>query len=221
MEKSFANFDEKVGQYAESLFQPQDTVLKKVVSQTAAKGIPMIQVGPMDGLHLEVLTRAFGAKKVVEIGTLAGYSAICLARGLAEGGEIHCFEVSESNAQVAKEHFKMAGVDHRIQIHVGPALENLLAIEKLGPFDLVFIDADKGNYTNYFKWADKNLRVGGAVLADNTFAWGLIADESITGDQKPSVEALRNFNRAAVENKNFRSTILPTGEGLTLSVKLK
>jgi caffeoyl-CoA O-methyltransferase len=221
MEKSFGTFNEKISQYAVKTFKPQDKILEQVVVQTAQKGMPLIQVGDMDGLHLEVLTRAFGAKKVVEIGTLAGYSTICMARALPKDGKIYCFEVSEFNASVAQEHFKLAGVAEKMEMHVGPALETLQNIETEGPFDLVFIDADKGNYANYLKWADKNLRVGGAILADNTFAWGLIADETVTAEQKPSVEALRKFNHDAANNPNFRSTILPTGEGLTLAVKVR
>ncbi|MGE3973378.1 MAG: O-methyltransferase [Bdellovibrionales bacterium] len=220
MEKSFGTSDGKIGEYAEKVFQPVDAILEKVVERTQKEGIPLIQVGGMDGLHLEVLTRAFGAKKIVEIGTLAGYSAICMARALPENGKIYCFEVSPESAAIAQEHFKMAGVEKKTEIHVGPALEKLYAIENQGPFDLVFVDADKGNYTEYMKWAEKNLRIGGALLADNTFAWGLIADESITPEQKPSVTALRKFNQAVADSPRFRSTILPTGEGLTLAVKI-
>ena len=110
----------------------------------------------------------------------------------------------------------------RVQIFVGAALDNLPKIKSEGPFDLVFIDADKTGYPAYLDWAVENLRVGGVFLADNTFAHGLIADPAAeSGPRAESVKAIREFNRKAAQNLRFRATILPTGEGLTMGVRIR
>lgn len=223
MQKIFGQNDPKMATYAEETFKPDDAILQEIRKRSTEQGLPEIQVGPMDGLHLEILTRAFGAKKIVEIGTLGGYSGTCFARGMGEGGRLYTFEVNEDNARVAKDSFRKAGVENRVEIFVGPALENLAKIENLGPFDLVFIDADKVSYPKYLAWAATHLRVGGAVLGDNTFAWGQIADTQFaTPAEEKSITALRQFNTdAASKSGRFVATILPTGEGLTLAVKIR
>jgi caffeoyl-CoA O-methyltransferase len=220
VEKSFGNGDPSITRYAIDTFHPMDKQLESVLDAQKSAGLPSIQVGPMDGLHLEILTRASSARLAVEIGTLGGFSGTCIARGLKAGGKLFTFEVSEQNAAVASSAFAAAGVADRVRVFIGPALQNLSKIESEGPFDLVFIDADKSNYTNYYKWAAKNLRVGGVILADNTFAFGYIADDSKAGEDKPSVAALREFNRTIANDKRFRSPILPPGEGLTFAVKI-
>lgn len=206
----------------EQVFRPEDAILKEVRERGEKKGLPLIQVGKMDGLHLEVLTRAFGVKKAVEIGTLGGYSAISIARGMGPSGKLYTFELSPLHAQTAHESFERAGVSQQIEVIVGPASENLDKIKEKGPFDLVFLDADKTGYVSYLKWAAENLRIGGAVLADNTFAWGMIADDQFeTDEDRLAAVALREFNLAMAQGGRFRSTLLPTGEGLTLGVKIK
>ena len=172
----------------------------------------------MDGLHIEVITRALNAKKAVEIGTLGGYSGTCICRGMGPEGKLYTMEINELNASVAKESFVKAGFEKNTEIHLGPALLNLPRINKFGPFDLVFIDADKDNYPNYLRWAAEHLRIGGVVLGDNTFACGEIYEKS---SGKPSVDALRAFNQECAAGGRFKSTILPTGEGLTFAVKIK
>jgi caffeoyl-CoA O-methyltransferase len=221
-QKTFGQNDPIIADYAEKVFKPEDAVLLRVRESAKTNGLPDIHVGAMDGLHLQVLTKAFNAKKVVEIGTLAGYSGIRIARSLPEDGKLYTFEFTPKHAALAKENFKMAEVDKKVEIYVGAALDNLSKIENLGPFDFVFIDADKSNYSNYFDWAAKNLRVGGAILADNTFAWGMIAQEKFDSPQdEKQVHALDSFNQRLASDPRFTSTILPTGEGLTLGVKIK
>jgi caffeoyl-CoA O-methyltransferase len=222
MSKLFGQNEPKIVDYAEQTFKPQDSILTEIRERSKKNKLPDIHVGSMDGLHLEVLTRACGVKKAVEIGTLGGYSGVCIARGLQPGGILHTFEVNAENAAVAKESFQKASVSERVEIHVGPALENLAKIENQGPFDLVFIDADKVSYPKYLAWAAQNLRVGGVVLGDNTFAWGIIADTKFDSEQtEKSVLALREFNEVAASSGVFKATILPTGEGLTLAVKVR
>lgn len=222
MTKNFGQNDPRLADYAEEIFQPEDDILRQVRASAKELGLPDIHVGSMDGLHLQVLTRAFNVKKAVEIGTLAGYSGINICRGLLDGGKLYTFEFTPKHAELARTNFKKANVDKYVEIYVGPALDNLPKIESQGPFDLVFIDADKSNYVNYFKWAADNLRVGGAVLADNTFAWGTVGQEKFDNPQdEKQAKALAKYNQTVASDPRFKSTILPTGEGLTLSVKIK
>ncbi len=222
MKKLLGGTETKIVHYVDTVFQPEDSILKEARERSERRGLPTIQVGKVDGLHLEVLTRAIGAKKAVEIGTLGGYSGICITRGLGPEGKLFTFELEQTHAETARESFKRAGLSDQIEIFVGPALENLNKITKNGPFDLVFIDADKVSYPLYLKWAADHLREGGVVLADNTFAWGMIADETFeSAEDEAAVKALREFNLVVAQGGRFRSTLLPTGEGLTFAVKIR
>jgi predicted O-methyltransferase YrrM len=208
--------DVKLTRYLVRVFRPEDPVLQEARERSRKAGLPEIQLGPMDALHLEVLARATGARKAVEIGTLGGYSAIALARAVGEGGRLHTFELDPKHADVARESFGKAGVLDRVRIHVGPALERLRDCEEDAPFDLVFIDADKESYPAYLAWAADHLRVGGVVLGDNAFAFGEIADGRGIGPA-----AMRKFNQELAQGGRFRATMIPTGEGLAMGVKLK
>jgi caffeoyl-CoA O-methyltransferase len=219
MNKDYGQNDPQIADYVENLFQPEDDILKEIRVRSVKSGLPEIQVCSLDARHLEVLAKAIGAKVAVEIGTLGGYSGTCLLRGMGEGGKLFSFEINEVNASVARESFKKAGFEKSAEIILGPALLNLPRIKKHGPFDLVFIDADKLGYPDYLNWAIENLRIGGVILADNTFAMGRIADENEA--KEPTVKALRAFNEVCAKSERLKSTILPTGEGLTFAVKIK
>jgi len=215
--KNYSHTTPELEEYVERVFHPEDPVLKEIRERAARSGLPDIHVGSMDGLHLEVLVRSMNAKKIVEIGTLAGYSGVCMARGLPTDGRLYTFEFKPKHADVARESFEKAGLSDRVEIIVGAAVEKLSSIEKYGPFDLVFIDADKPSYPAYFEWAMRNLRRGGALLADNTFAMGEIATSQ---RDSPRVEALREFNERCANDPRLRSTILPTSDGLTFAVRI-
>jgi caffeoyl-CoA O-methyltransferase len=223
MPKSFAFADEVVEQYSLETFRPEDDVLLEIRHRAEVEGLPDIHVGPMDGLHLEVIARTAGAKKIVEIGTLAGYSGVFLARALPEDGKLYCLEYEPKHAEVSRLSFQKAGLDKKVTILVGPALENLPKIEEDGPFDLIFIDADKPGYPAYLNWAAKNLKVGGVVLGDNTFSGGRVADPANENDptRGETVRAIRQFNHQLATDNRFKSTILPTGQGLTFGVKIR
>ncbi|HVM32897.1 MAG TPA: O-methyltransferase [bacterium] len=222
MSKSFARADEALQNYVLETFHPEDPVLLEIRERAAKEGLPDIHVGPMDGLHLEVIARSMGAEKIVEIGTLAGYSGVCLARALPAGGKLYCFEYEPKHAEVSRESFKRAGLADKAEIWVGDALANLPKIEAKGPFDLVFIDADKPGYPAYLAWAMEQLRVGGVVLGDNTFSGGRVADiaQETQGPKAETVKAIRAFNRTLADDPRFRATVIPTGEGLTFAVKV-
>lgn len=222
MNKSFGASDPKLTEYAERVFEPEDAILKEVRSRSAREGLPEIQVGPMDALHLEVLTRALNAKKAVEIGTLGGYSGIAITRGMGPQGKLFTFDIESKHTDVARRSFELAGLSRQVEFFTGAATELLPSINNQGPFDLVFIDADKNNYPAYLAWAAENLRVGGVVLGDNTFGWGMITDERFeSAEDEVAIRGLQTFNHICARGGRFRSTILPTGEGLTLAVKTR
>lgn len=218
MKKTFSNLNPEISDYVHELLQPEDNHLKSIREVAQQLGVPDIHVSPMDGRHLTFLTLITQARSIVEIGTLVGYSGICLMRGMPSlKGHLYTFELNSKHAALAKEHFEKAGFESsRYSIHLGSALQLLPEIEHQGPFDLVFIDADKKNYIHYLEWAERNLRKGGILVADNTFAWGEINQKET---QDPLVAALQNFNDALAHHPQFFTTMLPTGEGLSIAVK--
>jgi caffeoyl-CoA O-methyltransferase len=219
--KSFGQGDPALAAWAESVYRPEDEVLREIRERSAAAGLPPIQVGRFDGLHLEVLARAAGARRAVEIGTLGGYSGVCLLRGMGEQGFLHTFELEPDRAELARASFERAGMTGRVTIHVGVALERLRDVEREGPFDLVFVDADKTSYPAYLAWAEEQLRTGGVLLADNTFGFGHVHEERPAGESAEAMAALRRFNERLARGGRFRATMLPTAEGLSLGVKVR
>ena len=211
-----------IGKFLDQTFVPEDSLLLEIRERAHARGLPPIHVGAMDGLHLEILTRIAGATKAVEIGTLAGYSAICICRGMGPKGILYTFDADRKHIEVAKESFEKAGVASQVKTFVGPASQNLPEIVSEGPFDLVFIDADKVGYPDYLHWAAENLKIGGLLIGDNTLAFGMLADETFeSSEDEQTARALQRFNREAAQGGRFRATMIPTGEGLTLAVKIK
>ncbi|KAK3916128.1 Catechol O-methyltransferase [Frankliniella fusca] len=211
--------------YSANTFRPVDDVLREVVDRAERNQLPPLHVDSLDGLTLEVMIRMAGYKKMVEVGTLAGYSGIQIARAIGPDGHLHTIEVMPQFAEVAKESFRKAGVEDRVTVHVGTAAEVLQRLAKLGPFDAVFIDADKENYPVYLDWAEENIRVGGAIFADNTFGFGHVWRDADTIMDNPKLKSqvagLRKINARLASNPNYRATILPTNQGLTMAVRLK
>ncbi len=219
--KGFGQASEALAAWAEAVYVPEDEVLREIRERSVASGLPQVQVGKFDGLHLEVIARACGARKAVEIGTLGGYSGVCLLRGMGEAGVLHTFEIDPRHAEVARASFARAGLAERARIHVGPAAERLRDVEREGPFDLVFIDADKLGYPGYLGWAEAHLRTGGVVLADNTFGFGHVHEERPATEAAEAMAALRRFSERLARGGRFRATMLPTAEGLSLGVKVR
>jgi len=209
--------DPRVRAYLESVLRPEDAVLAEIRERSKSSGLPDIQVARFDGRHLETIARSIGARRIVEIGTLGGYSGVCLARGLASGGRLDTFEYDPLHAEVARESFRRAKVADRVRVHVGKALDLLPRIETDGPVDLVFVDADKESYPAYLDWARANLRAGGLILADNVFR---AAFGATGGWSQGSVAALDRFNRELVGGGGFVATFIPTVEGLAMGVKV-
>ena len=181
-----------VDRYISSQLLPDDPVFDEVLAAADEAGLPPISVSAPQGMLLHVLARCLHAGRVLELGTLAGYSTIWLARALPPGGRVVTLEVDPLHAEVARRNFERAGIAELVDLHVGPALETLprLADSGEGPFDLVFIDADKPGYPEYLEWALRLSRPGTVIVADNVVRDGTVVDE--TSDD-PTVRAVRRF----------------------------
>jgi predicted O-methyltransferase YrrM len=180
-----------------------------------------INVPPEDGRLLQLLVRLVGAKKIVEIGTLAGYSSLWMAEAMPKGGQIYTCEYEERRAKIAEKHFKKYAKDKKITIVRGNAHEQLPKLSKKGPFDLIFIDADKVSYAKYLDWAEKNVRKGGLIVGDNTFLFDAIwQEEPVDRVRQQALFAMRDFNRRLSDPKKYQSMLLNTGQGMTVAMKL-
>ena len=222
-EKKYSVLSPKIADYVSDLLAlSADRELEFVLERAKKGGTPPLHVIPSDGRHLEILSRSVNAQNMVEIGTLCGYSAVCLARSLnTPQGKLYTCERSEHHARIAKETFSLLGLDNKIELVFGDALSNLEKLSHKGPFDLVFIDADKENYPHYFHWAMENLRTGGLLLADNVFLFDYIQEEQKEdGKLKDLIDAMKNFNAKCANHPKLRCTFLPTGEGLMVAVKV-
>lgn len=194
---------------------PVDEVQQWLIDETRQKvaDLSMMQISPEQGTFMSMFTRLIGARRAVEVGTFTGYSSLCIARGLADGGALLCCDVSEDWTAIAKEGWKRAGVDDRIELKIAPAIETLRALPSDANIDLGFIDADKTSYAAYYEEILGRLRPNGVILVDNTLWSGAVINPSKTDE---NVEAIRAFNDMVVADARVESTILTLGDGLTL-----
>jgi caffeoyl-CoA O-methyltransferase len=206
----------RMNKYIDSLFGSQDDLLEDVLSSIKENGMPSISVSSSSGKLLTMLISISGAKNVLEIGALGGYSGICLARGFGSEGKLTSLELEETYAKHAYNNLSKAGFGDQVAYLVGPALETL---EKLvgenHQFDFFFIDADKGNYENYLKFCVELAEPGALIVADNVLSGGSVADPTI--EARHSTEAMKKFNEAVASNAQLESILIPIGDGLTVS----
>jgi len=203
--------------YIRKLYAPQDALLE-AIDETLQKIDMAIHVGPEEGKMLQLFIGLYGVKTIVEIGTLAGYSAIWMARALAPDGHIYTINKDATHIKMAKKFLAMAEVKDRITMLEGDAKEVLATL--VGPYDMIFIDADKINYNTYLDWAEVNVRTGGLIVADNTLLFGMVAKDE-PGDVAPTTwENMRRFNERLANPERYFSIMIPTKEGLTVAVKL-
>lgn len=211
----------KIDTYIQSLFVEHDPVLAQNVTDAAGEGLPQIQVAATQGKLLYLLTRMCGARRVLEIGTLGGYSTTWFARALPIDGQVVTLEVSEKHASVARKNLDRAGVGDRVAIHVGPAADTLLrfAGQHVAPFDLIFIDADKPGYSNYLDLVMPLSRRGTVIIADNLIRDGLVIDEQVEDE---NARAARQFNAKLAAHPRLESIIIPVNgkrvDGMSISV---
>ena len=207
------------GDYIARLFAPQDLVLEETIAEMKREGVPGINVSSTEGKLLQVLALAVGAKRILEIGTLGGYSGIHFARALPEGGKLVTLEIDAHHAEVARRNFERAGVESKVEIRVGPAAETLrtLVDESVEAFDLIFVDADKDGYVEYLNLSLPLLREGGLMLGDNTLPDAVLTSED---------SGTKRYNAAVAEHSELSSIVIPMLrgrglDGLTVSVKRK
>lgn len=207
--------------FVTGLIGREDDVLRSIREETPKRGLPPISVGPDEGRLLHFLASACGARRIVEVGTLAGYSACWLARALPSGGALHTVEYDPKHAAVARENIARAGLSSRVTVHEGAGSAALPALEKHGPFDLCFIDADKAGYPAYARWAARNLRPGGLVVCDNAYLFGQLHEELPKSDERaPQAAAMRECLRLLTDETVFSScAMIPTGEGMAVAVR--
>lgn len=168
-----------VDEYLVRTLLPDDAALAEALASEEREGIPAINVSAPQGMLLHLLVKALGARAVLELGTLAGYSTIWLARGLEPGGRVVTLERDPHHAEVARRNLERAGVSAAVELRVGPALDSLAALERegAGPFDLVFVDADKPTYPDYVRWALRLTRPGSLIVVDNVVHGGQVVDD--------------------------------------------
>ena len=210
-------YDDRHASYITSEFARPDAVLQQVLAAIPARGLPQITIKPEEGHFLQFLVRACGARQAVEIGTLGGYSGIWLARGLPVGGRLITLEKEPRHAEVAREHFALAGLLDRVDVRLGDAADLLPALGAEGPFDFCFIDADKLGYDIYLDWALAHVRPGGIIAAHNAFRQGAVLDPA---DQSADIESMRAFNLRLATEPRLLSTIYPAGDGMLIAVVL-
>ncbi|HWI17152.1 MAG TPA: O-methyltransferase [Vicinamibacterales bacterium] len=211
----------QIERYVESLFVEPDPALAQGLVRADAAGLPAIQVAPNQGKLLYLLTKISGAHRVLEIGTLGGYSTTWLARALPDGGVVTTLELNQAHADVARINLDRAGVGERVTIEVGPAAETLrrLVEQRIAPFDLIFIDADKPGYSTYLDFALQLSRPGTVILADNLIRNGAVLNETPVDE---NARAARAFNAKLAAHPRLESIIVPalgkSVDGMSISI---
>ena len=205
-----ARYDKpEIVEYVNRVHAAHDAALAQAFA--VPDGIPQIQVGPSEGRLLTLLVQMVGATKIVEVGTLVGYSAIRMARALPAGGKLYSIEFDAHHAEVARANIAAAGLSDTVEVIVGAGVDVLPTLEKHGPFDVMFIDADKQSYAAYGAWAAQHIRKGGLVIGDNAYLFGQLTDDG----ERP--QAMRGFHEGVAAA--FESVCIPTPDGLVVGVK--
>jgi caffeoyl-CoA O-methyltransferase len=193
---------------------PPDPVQRELIEETRKLGgISIMQVAPEQGAFLTLLTRALGARRAIEVGTFTGYSSLCIARGLADGGKLVTCDVSDEWTAVARRYWEKAGVADLIELRLGPGVDSLRALPEDPLYDLGFIDADKGGYPLYYEEILKRLRPNGVILVDNVLWTGRVADPEAQDDM---TKAIRAFNDKVAADPRVECVMVPISDGLTL-----
>jgi predicted O-methyltransferase YrrM len=201
-----------VDQYINQLLVPGDPILEAALHDSADAGLPTIQVSPPQGKFLHLLVRAIGARNILEIGTLGGYSAIWMARALPPGGRLLTLEANAKHFEVARDNFARAGLTNVIEQRLGPALQTLpqVVAEQRGPFDLVFIDANKTTIAEYFDWSLELSRKGTLIIVDNVIRQGGVIENDSTDED---VRGVRRFNERLAKEGRVSATEIQTVGG--------
>lgn len=211
--------DPAIDDYASAHSTPPDAeqvALQHITAEKTGQAAVM-QIGDDQAVVMEMVVRAMGARRAVEIGTFTGYSALAIARGLGPDGHLLCCDISEEWTAIAREAWARAGVADRIELRIGPGLETLRSLPAGEEFDFAFIDADKTGYADYFEEVLARLRVGGLILLDNMLQGGGVVDEDESGE---SVVAIRSLNDAIARDPRVRVVLMPIGDGVSFVQKI-
>jgi caffeoyl-CoA O-methyltransferase len=208
-------YDDKLEQYIRKTFAKEDEIQTAARQACVDAGLPDIAVDPEEGRCLQILCRASGGSKVVEIGTLGACSAIWISRGLTKDGSLVTLEHDPERAEVARANLLMAGLSERVRLIVGDANDTLPNLSADGPYDMVFIDADKVSYPRYAEWAAENLRPGGILAYHNAFRDQMDLNEDCT----PETRAILTLSQNLADDERFDATIFPAGYGTLVAVR--
>lgn len=207
--------DNKVTDYATSFSEPTDDLLKEIEDFTLNHHAHSNMLsGPLQGKLLEMLSKIIKPLRILEVGTFMGYSALCLAKGLQPGGKLHTIELRNEDAEIAQNYFTKSSHNDQIILHRGNALEIIPALDE--KWDLVFIDADKTNYTNYYELVLPGLKNGGVILADNVLFHGEVLNEKISGKNAIAINA---FNEHVAKDERVQQVIITLRDGLMMIIK--
>jgi caffeoyl-CoA O-methyltransferase len=200
---------------------PANDVVERLRAKTQALGdVAGMQIGDDQGQLLTMIARLVGAHSAVEVGTFTGYSSLCIARGLAEGGTLLCCDISAEWTAIGRHAWEEAGLSDRIELRLAPALETLQSLPSKAAIDLVFIDADKTGYANYWDELVPRVRPGGVLLVDNVLWSGRVVDSGERDRADKDTEALRAFNDMVAADRRVEVVILTAFDGLTIARKL-
>ena len=205
---------DEVGDYLAGLFAPEDAILVALREEADRSGLPPIAISPDEGQLLRVLFTSIGARRVLEVGTLGGYSAIWMARALPPDGTLVSIEIDPAHAAFARRFIERAGLDRVVEVRVGRALDVLPALDGAA-FDAIFLDADKEPLPTYLDWALRLVRPGGLVIADNALWGGRVLDPGATDD---ATRAVREFNRRFATDPRITGIVVPTHDGVAIGV---
>lgn len=206
-----------IGEYVARLFAPEDELLVSLREEADRTGLPPIAISPDTGRLIQVLLTAIRAQRVLEVGTLGGYSAIWIARALGSGGSLLTIEVDPHHAEFARRYLARAGVEMKVEVRVGRALDVLASLDG-ERFDAIFLDADKEPLPTYFEWALRLVRPGGLIIADNALWGGRVIDERNHDDATLGV---RELNRRMATDPRVASILVPTHDGVVVGVVLQ
>lgn len=205
---------DRAGDYIAGLFGAEDEVLADLREEADRTGLPPIAISPDEGRLLQVLLTLINARRVLEVGTLGGYSAICMARALSRDGRVLSIEIEEKHAAFARRYIQRAALADRIEVRVGRALDVLPSLDG-EQYDAIFLDADKEPLPTYFEWALRLVRPGGLIIGDNAL-WGGRVYESSEDDER--TRAVREFNRRMATDPRVLGIIVPTHDGVAVAV---
>ncbi len=218
MARRSLELDDRLYDYLVQFGTRESDLLKDLRSETAKLPGAGMQIGPEQGAFMSLLVELIGARRAIEVGTFTGYSSLCIAGALPSDGKLICCDVSEEYTKVARDYWRRAGLESRIELRIGPALATLDALIAAGvePFDFAFIDADKTNYSNYYDRAIQLVRPGGLIAIDNVLWGGDVADPKQTDED---TQAIRAVNEKVRNDERVTLALAPIGDGLTLARK--